>query len=138
MTANDHSIDPAQVLSEHLERAEPDLLRCLLKMFVETLMSGDADAVCGTPYGARSAERVNSRNGCRARDWDTRAATALVRAWRFGRLTPSTAASARSQARHGDRRAQFEADASLNSRADRGWASNVWRIASRAHECGDV
>jgi len=28
MTAN-HSIDPAQFLSEHLERAEPDLLRAM-------------------------------------------------------------------------------------------------------------
>jgi putative transposase len=27
------------------------------------------------PYGARSAERVNSRNGYRGREWDTRAGT---------------------------------------------------------------
>jgi putative transposase len=72
MTANDHSIDLAQVMSEHLERAEPDLLRSLLKMFVQALLSADADAVCGAPYGTRSPERSNSRNGYRARDWDTR------------------------------------------------------------------
>jgi putative transposase len=71
MTANP-SIDPAGVLAEHLERAEPDLLRALLKTFVEALMGADADAVCGAPYGARSDERVNSRNGYRARAWDTR------------------------------------------------------------------
>jgi|BarGraIncu00222A_1022003.scaffolds.fasta_scaffold17318_1 hypothetical protein len=37
MSAN-HSIDPAQFLSEHLERAEPDLLRSMLQMLVEALM----------------------------------------------------------------------------------------------------
>jgi putative transposase len=75
MTADDHSIDLAQVMSEHLERAEPDLLRSLLKMFVETLMGADADVVCGAPYGTRSEQRVNSRNGYRPRDWDTRTGT---------------------------------------------------------------
>src|SRR5664279_1020528 len=77
MTAN-HSIDPAQFLSEHLERAEPDLLRAMLKTFVDALMGAEADAVCGAPYGVRSQERVNSRNGYRARDWDTRAGTMEV------------------------------------------------------------
>ena len=67
MTA-DPSIDPASVLAEHLERAEPDLLRAMLKTFVEALMGAEADAVCGAAYGARSAERTNSRNGYRARD----------------------------------------------------------------------
>ncbi len=69
------SIDPAQVLSEHLEHAEPDLLRALLKTFVEALMGAEADAVCGAPYRARSPERTVSRNGYRAREWDTRAGT---------------------------------------------------------------
>ncbi len=69
------SIDPAVLLHEHLERAEPDVLRSLLKTFVEALMAAEADAVCGAPYGARSAERVNSRNGYRPREWDTRAGT---------------------------------------------------------------
>jgi transposase-like protein len=73
MTANTNSIDLAEVLSEYLERAEPDLLRSLLKTFVGALMGAEADAICGAPYGARSTERVNSRNGYRARDWDTRA-----------------------------------------------------------------
>ncbi len=69
------SIDPAQLLGEQLERAEPDLLRALLKTFVEALMGAEADAICGVPYGVRSQERVNSRNGYRAREWDTRAGT---------------------------------------------------------------
>ena len=66
------------MLAEHLERAEPDLLRALLKTFVEALMGAEADAVCGAPYGARSAERTNSRNGYRGREWDTRAGTMEV------------------------------------------------------------
>jgi putative transposase len=77
MTAN-HSIDPAQFLSEHLEHAEPDLLRAMLKTFVDALMGAEADALCGAPYGARSEDRVNFRNGYRAREWDTRAGTMEV------------------------------------------------------------
>ena len=77
MTAN-HSIDPAQFLSDHLERAEPDLLRAMLKTFIDALMGAEADALCGAPYGARSDDRVNFRNGYRAREWDTRAGTMEV------------------------------------------------------------
>jgi putative transposase len=78
MTADPHSIDLAGFVAEQLERAEPDLLRLMLKTFVQALMSAEADAVCGAPYGVRSAERVNSRNGYRARDWDTRLGTVEV------------------------------------------------------------
>src|SRR5207237_7052707 len=43
--------------------------------FVQMLMSAEADALCGAPYGERSADRVNRRNGYRERDFDTRAGT---------------------------------------------------------------
>ena len=69
------SIDPALPWAEQIDRAEPDLLRALLKTFVEALMGAEADAICGAPYDSRSEERVNSRNGYRAREWDTRAGT---------------------------------------------------------------
>jgi putative transposase len=69
------SIDPAGWLDEHLAQASPDLLRAMLKSFAETLMSAEADAVCGAAYGARDPERVNRRNGYRDRVWDTRAGT---------------------------------------------------------------
>lgn len=36
-------------------------------------MSAEADAVCGAAYGERSDSRTNTRNGCRSREWDTRA-----------------------------------------------------------------
>ena len=78
MTANPHSIDLSTVVSEHLERAEPDLLRSLLQTFIEALMSAEADAACGAPYGTRSAERTNSRNGYRPRTFDTRTDTMEV------------------------------------------------------------
>jgi len=69
------SIDPARFLHEHLEQASPDLLRDMLAVFINTLLSADADAVCGAAYGTVSQERVNYRNGYRHRDFDTRAGT---------------------------------------------------------------
>ncbi len=78
MTVKPDSIDLAAFMSEHLERAEPDLLRSMLSTFVQALMGAEADAICGAPYGIRSQERTNSRNGYRAREWDTRAGTMEV------------------------------------------------------------
>jgi transposase-like protein len=50
-------------------------MRELLTTFVNALLSAQADAVCGAEYGERSPERVNSRNGYRYRDLDTRVGT---------------------------------------------------------------
>ncbi len=69
------SIDPARFLQEQLASASPDLLRSLLTTFINTLMSAEADAVCGAPYGESSSDRTNVRNGYRHRDFDTRAGT---------------------------------------------------------------
>jgi transposase-like protein len=69
------SIDPAHFLHEQLAQASPDLLRQLLTTFINTLMSAEADAVCGAGYGERSPERSNVRNGYRPREFDTRAGT---------------------------------------------------------------
>ena len=69
------SIDPARMLHEQLAQASPDLLRELLTTFVNTLLSAEADAVCGAGYGQASPERVNIRNGYRHRDLDTRVGT---------------------------------------------------------------
>jgi putative transposase len=74
MTVNT-SIDHARLLEEHLAQASPDLLRELLQTFINTLLSAEADAVCGAEYGAITPERVNRRNGYRRRDFDTRAGT---------------------------------------------------------------
>lgn len=70
-----YSIDPSRFLSEQLEQASPDLLRQMLQTFITALMGAEADAVCGAEYGIASTQRVNSRNGYRHRDFDTRAGT---------------------------------------------------------------
>jgi putative transposase len=72
------SIDPARLLEEQLVQASPDLLRELLQTFINTLLSAEADAVCGAEYGAVSPERINRRNGYRHRDFDTRAGSVDV------------------------------------------------------------
>jgi transposase-like protein len=69
------SIDPARLLEEQLAQASPDLLREMLTTFLNTLMSADADTVCGAAYGQASPDRTNRRNGYRGRDFDTRAGT---------------------------------------------------------------
>ena len=70
-----HFIDPARFLSEQLEQASPDLMRQMLTTFINALMSAEAEAVCGAEYGQISVDRVNSRNGYRHRDFDTRTGT---------------------------------------------------------------
>ena len=84
------SIDPAQFLNEQLSQASPDLMRDLLTTFVNALLSAQADAVCGAGYGERTPDRVNSRNGYRHRDLDTRVGTldVAVPKLRTGSLYP--------------------------------------------------
>jgi transposase-like protein len=63
------------MLEEQLAQASPDLLRELLGSFINTLLSAEADAVCGADYGQVSPDRSNRRNGYRHRDFDARAGT---------------------------------------------------------------
>jgi putative transposase len=72
-------MDPLSWLRKQLETADVDLLREMVRSFAETLMSAEADAMCGATYGERSEERVNCRNGYRERDFDTRAGTIELR-----------------------------------------------------------
>jgi transposase-like protein len=69
------SLDALDWLRKHLEQDTPDLVRDMLGAFIERLMGAEADAICGAGYGERSPDRVNSRNGYRHRDFDTRAGT---------------------------------------------------------------
>ena len=62
-------------LRKRVEEADTDLLREMVKVMAEMLMSAEVDSMCGAEYGERSPERVNQRNGYRARRWDTRAGT---------------------------------------------------------------
>jgi len=51
MTAKPNPIDLSAFMTEHLERAEPDLLHSMLATFIQPLMGAEAGAVCGAPYG---------------------------------------------------------------------------------------
>ncbi len=98
------SIDPARFLNEQLSQASPDLMRDLLTTFVNALLGAQADAVCGAGYGERSEERVNSRNGYRHRDLDTRVGTldVAVPKLRTGSLFPEVAFTAVTSRRKAD------------------------------------
>jgi transposase-like protein len=71
--------DIVPVLGERFEdtlaSASPDLLREMIRGFAQQMMDAEVGARCGAGYGEVSAERVNSRNGYRRREWDTRAGT---------------------------------------------------------------
>ncbi len=70
-----HILNPAALLEKGLSDASPDLMRHLLATVINALLSADADAVCGAEYGVASPDRVNSRNGYRYRELDTRVGT---------------------------------------------------------------
>jgi putative transposase len=70
-----HDIEVTELLEQQLQGASPDLLRQMIASFANAMMSAQADQVCGAGWGERSDERVNRRNGYRAREWDTRAGT---------------------------------------------------------------
>src|SRR4051812_35036617 len=67
-----HIVDPARLLGEAVWGASPDLMRHLLGMVINALLSAEADAVCGAEYGQASPERVSQRNGYRHPELDTR------------------------------------------------------------------
>jgi putative transposase len=58
-----HSVDPVQLLEQHLACVSPDLLREMIVSLANAMMSAQADQACGAGYGERSSERVNRRNG---------------------------------------------------------------------------
>ena len=49
------------------------LLREMIRRFAQRMMDADVEGRCGAGYGEVSPERMNSRNGYRRREWDTRA-----------------------------------------------------------------
>ena len=69
------TVDALDWLRKHLEADGNDLIRDMVQAFAERLMAAEADALCGAGYGERTPERVNSRNGYRHREFDTRAGT---------------------------------------------------------------
>jgi putative transposase len=66
---------PGVPFEETLASASPDLLREMIKGFAQRMMDAEVEQACGAGYGEVTPERVNSRNGYRRREWDTRAGT---------------------------------------------------------------
>jgi putative transposase len=69
-------MDPVAWLRKYLdEGGDGDLLREMVRVFAERLMGAEVDAICNAGYGEVTSERLNSRNGLRHRDYDTRVGT---------------------------------------------------------------
>jgi len=66
---------PGAEFEQTLATASPDVLREMIRAFAQQMMDAEVEVRCGAAYGEVSPERVNSRNGYRMRDWDTRAGT---------------------------------------------------------------
>jgi transposase-like protein len=60
---------------ETLAQASPDVLREMVVRMAQMMMDAEVEQRCGAGYGEVSEQRVNSRNGYRRREWDTRAGT---------------------------------------------------------------
>jgi putative transposase len=66
---------PGDSFEQALTAASPDLLREMIRAFAQKMMDAEVETACGAGYGEVSPNRVNSRNGYRQREWDTRAGT---------------------------------------------------------------
>ena len=56
-----------------------DMMNTTMAAVLNEIMSIQADEACGAEYGARSADRVNSRNGYRRRSLETTVGTMDLR-----------------------------------------------------------
>jgi transposase-like protein len=66
---------PGAQFEETLAAASPDVLREMIRGFAQKMMDAGVEVRCGAGYGEVSPQRVNSRNGYRPRERDTRAGT---------------------------------------------------------------
>jgi len=66
---------PGDSFEQTLTAASPDLLREMIRAFAQKMMDAEVEVACGAGYGEVTPGRVNSRNGYRPREWDTRAGT---------------------------------------------------------------
>src|ERR1700759_1799534 len=75
MAAGDIVPVPGAQFEETLASASPDMLREMVREFAQRMMDDDGEVRWNAGYGEVTTDRVNSRNGSRQRDWDTRAGT---------------------------------------------------------------
>ena len=73
MAAGDIVPVPGAQFEETLASASPDVLRAMIREFAQRMMDADVEVACNAGYGEVTPDRVNSRNGYRRREWDTRA-----------------------------------------------------------------
>ena len=97
MAAGDIVPVPGAQFEETLASASPDVLREMIREFAQRMMDADVEVACNAGYGEVTPDRVNSRNGYRRREWDTRAGTIelaipKLRPGRTSRSSWSTAA----------------------------------------------
>jgi putative transposase len=59
--------------------SDPDFLREMISFTAQRPMALEVEALTGAEPGARTADRLNHRNGYRDRDWETRAGTVELR-----------------------------------------------------------
>jgi putative transposase len=72
--------DQTMDLQTLLEKTtDPDFLREMISFTAQRLMALEIETLTGAAPGARSADRLNQRNGYRDRDWETRAGTVELR-----------------------------------------------------------
>jgi transposase-like protein len=72
---NPNTMDELAWLRKQLETPDNDVVREMVREFAQRLMAAEVDALVGAGWGEISSERVNQRNGYRARPFDTRAGT---------------------------------------------------------------
>ena len=72
MTAGDIVPVSGEIFEQTLASASPGLLREMIREFAQKMMDADVEVRCSAGYGEVTPDRVNSRNGYRRREWDTR------------------------------------------------------------------
>jgi putative transposase len=82
---------PGESFQQTLVTGTPDVVREMFRAFAQQMMDAEVENLCGAGYGEVSPDRVNSRNGYRHREWDTRAGTVelAVPKLRHGTYFPS-------------------------------------------------
>ncbi len=91
MAAGDIVPVPGESFGQTMMAQAPDMVREMFRAFAQRMMDAEVETACGAGYGEVSPDRVNSRNGYRRREWDTRAGTVelAVPKLRHGSYFPS-------------------------------------------------